>query len=295
MKKHKTHSNSRAAFLSIFLVVAACFIVNLSATAAYARDAAPDYKPYFKDFPVFVERLLSEWHVPGTVIGVVKDGKIIYLEGFGFRDIENQLTVNGRTLFCICSCTKAFTSFAAAQLVADGKLDWDTPIIRYLPDFALYDPYAARQATMRDLLSHRTGVAQHDLMWKKSPFTRAEMFKRLRYLQPTQKFRASYLYNNYMYMAAGHIVGRISGQTWERFVSKRILEPLGMKRTYFSIGQAESDPNFAHPYRFDGKKFHRCQYYNMETIAPAGGMTTSAENMCKWMIMHLEGNWGQAS
>jgi CubicO group peptidase (beta-lactamase class C family) len=228
-------------------------------------------------------------------MGVVKDGKIIYMRGFGYRDVENKLEADEKTLFCIGSCTKAFTSLAAALLVDEGKLDWDTPIIEYVPDFRLYDPYATSHATIRDLLCHRTGVASHDELWKKSPFSREELFRRLRYLQPKGEFRNTYEYSNLMSMAAGYIVGRINGSTWEQFVEERILLPLGMKRTKFSIGKAESDENFAHPYGwFNNTNFQRVWYHIMDEIAPAGGITTCVEDMCRWLLLHLnQGKYGE--
>jgi CubicO group peptidase (beta-lactamase class C family) len=268
--------------------------VMLFSLAGEAFPLEETYADIFKDFPRFVDKLMVEWHVPAAAVGVVKDGKIIYIRGFGYRDVENKLKADEKTLFCIGSCTKAFTSLSAALLVDEGKLDWDTPIIEYVPDFRLYDPYAASHATIRDLLCHRSGVASHDELWKKSPFSREELFRRLRYLQPKGEFRNTYEYSNLMSMAAGHIVGRINGSTWEQFVEERILSPLGMKRTKFSIGKAESDENFAHPYYFNGTKFERCWYHVMDEIAPAGGITTCVEDMCKWLLLHLnQGKYGE--
>jgi CubicO group peptidase (beta-lactamase class C family) len=267
-------------------------LVSLLLTGS-AFSLEKTYARIFGDFPGYVDKLMLEWHVPGAALGVVKDGKIIYMRGFGFRDLENKLEADEKTLFCIGSCTKAFTSLGAAVLVDDGKLHWDTPIIEYVPDFRLYDPYATNHATIRDLLCHRTAVASHDELWKKSPFSREELFKRLRYLQPIGEFRSTYEYSNLMSMAAGHIVGRINGSTWERFLKERILSPLGMERTKFSIGQAEPDENFAHPYRFDGTRFERCWYHVMDEIAPAGGVTTCVEDMCQWLLLHLNlGKYG---
>jgi CubicO group peptidase (beta-lactamase class C family) len=275
--------------VSILLTIMFC----LSFGAAFSQDQG--YSGIFKDLPGFVDKLMAEWHVPGAAIGVVKDGKIICLRGFGYRDLENRLKADEKTLFCIGSCTKAFTALSAALLVDEGKLDWDTPIIEYLPDFRLYDQYATAHATIRDLLCHRTGVASHDELWKKSPFSREELFKRLRYLQPIGEFRNTFEYSNIMSAAAGYIVGRINGSTWEQFIEERILLPLGMERTRFSIGQAESDGNFAHPYGWSNNmKFERVWYHVMDEIAPAGGITTCVEDMCKWLLLHLNhGKYGE--
>jgi CubicO group peptidase (beta-lactamase class C family) len=261
--------------------------VLLLLSPAVASSSQTEDVDAFKDIPQLVDRLLLEWHVPGAAIGVVKDGAIVYMRGFGYRDVENKLKADERTLFCIGSCSKAFTSLAAAILVDEGKLDWDTPVIEYVPDFRLYDEYATRHATIRDLLCHRTGVASHDELWKKSPFSRAELFRRLRYLQPIGEFRSTFEYSNLMSMAAGHILGRINGGSWEELIEKRILSPLEMKRFRFSIGQAESDANFAHPYRHDGTAFQTCWYHVMDAIAPAGGVTTCVEDMCTWLLLHL--------
>jgi CubicO group peptidase (beta-lactamase class C family) len=260
----------------------------------WANAQSKNYSNIFKDIPGLVERLLLEWKVPGLAIGVVKGEEVIFLQGFGYRDVEKKLKVNEKTLFNIGSCTKAFTSLSAAMLVDQGKLDWDTPVIEYLPVFRLSDDYATLHTTPRDLLRHTTGLGRHDEMWKKSPYTRKEIIERLRYLEPAGGFRDGHRYSNLMVTTAGYLVGQLTGGTWEQFVSQKILKPLDMNRTKFSIRQSESDKNFAFPYGHDGTKFNKVWYHVMDEIAPAGGIVSSVEDMCKWLSLHInKGKIGQ--
>jgi CubicO group peptidase (beta-lactamase class C family) len=237
--------------------------------------------------PELIEGLMSKWKIPGMAVGVVRDGEIIYMEGFGFRDSEKKLPVTTKTVFGIGSISKSFTAMSVAMLIDDKKLKWDTPVIEYLPDFKLYDDYATQHATPRDLLCHRTGMAEHILMIHGSPFSREEIYQRLHYLEPDSGFREKYQYNNLMYVTAGYLVGRVNGGTWEDFVKQRILEPLQMESTNFSLGIKEFS-DFSLPYMFSEGEVITLPLRNRDASDPAGGMNSNVEDMIKWLELFLD-------
>src|SRR5947209_2156500 len=146
----------------------------------------PEGTAQLHGFDEFVRDIMRDWKVPGLAIAVIKDGEVIFSQGFGKRDVEAGLEVTTQTLFPIASCTKAFTTTAMAILADEGKLDWDTPVKRYLPTFKLYDLFASEHMTPRDLVTHRSGLPRHDLMWYNSSATRQELFDRLQYLEPSK-------------------------------------------------------------------------------------------------------------
>lgn len=268
------------------VICSVAFFVFLLSVASIAQEAVQTNPLH--DFPEFVENLLAIWQIPGMAIGVIRDGEIIYMEGFGYRDLENELPVTTKTVFGIGSISKSFTSMSAAMLVDEKKLGWDMPVIEYMPDFKLYDEYATLHATLRDLLCHRTGMANHQMMTYGSPFSREEVYMRLRHLEPNLEFRQKYQYNNLMYMTAGYIVGRISGATWEDFVKQRILEPLEMSGTNFSLEIKDSDDHSL-PYIFSSGKILTLPFRKKDASGPSGGMNANIEDMLKWLNLHLNG------
>src|SRR5450755_4207265 len=141
----------------------------------------PEALPQLQGFEDFVRTTMNDWKIPGLAIAIVKDGEVVFSQGFGKRDVEHNLEVTPHTIFPIGSATKAFTTMAMALLADEGKLDWDVPVKEYLPTFKLYDTFATERMTPRDLVCHRSGLPRHDLMWYGSPFTRKELFDRLQY------------------------------------------------------------------------------------------------------------------
>jgi CubicO group peptidase (beta-lactamase class C family) len=186
-----------------------------------------------------VQGMQGDWKVPGVALGVIQDGQILVRAGFGQRDTERHLPVTPQTVFAIGSASKAFTTMALGLLADENQLDWDRPVREYLPTFRLYDAFAGERMTPRDLVTHRSGLPRHDLMWYNSPLSREEIFLRLRYLEPNKDLRSLFQYSNLMFMTAGYLVGELSGGTWESFVERRILEPLGMQATNFSVGVSQ--------------------------------------------------------
>jgi CubicO group peptidase (beta-lactamase class C family) len=279
-------SKKRFDLIGVFLVVASL--------ALPARGANPaDPKAQFKGFAEFVTKAMAEWKVPGMAVAVIKDGKVILSEGFGWRDVKNNLKVTPQTVFAIGSSSKAFTATTMGLLVDDGKVEWDKPVQEYLPTFKLWDDFATERMTPRDLLCHRSGLPRHEAMWYGSPFSRVEIFDRLRYLEPNQSFRAVWQYQNLMYMTAGYLVGVLSQSTWEDFARKRIFEPLGMTSSSFSIEDMKAAPDHSLPYGEKKDKVEEIPYRNIDTIGPAGSINSNVVDMANWVILNLnKGKFG---
>ena len=198
------------------------------------------------DIDDYVTRTMKEFNVPGIAIAVVKDGKVVISKGYGVREHGKPSLVDEHTLFGIASNSKAFTAAALAMLVDEGKLSWDDRVIKHLPGFQMYDPYVTREITVRDLLTHRSGMGlgAGDLMWwPPSDFTREEITKNIRYLKPVTSFRSAYAYDNVLYMVAGEVLKAISGKTWDEFIKERIFKPLGMNRSNTSTKEIRSGEN----------------------------------------------------
>ncbi len=271
-----------------FLVPVACLLLPVSMAFSQAKE---DDVP-LKGFTEFAEKVRAEWAVPGMAVGVIKGADVVYMKGFGYRDVEKKLPVTSESLFAIGSCTKAFTALAIGLLVDDRKLDWDTPLIEYLPDFRLYDDYLTLHATPRDLLCHRTGIPGYDALWILSQGSRDEFYRRIRFLEPNAGFRDIFQYNNLMYMVAGTLVGRLGGGTWEEYVAERIFRPLGMEHSNFSVTESQKAGDFAQPYMTFTGKPEKVPFRNLDTTGPAGSINSSIEDMLKWVRLHI--NKGQA-
>jgi CubicO group peptidase (beta-lactamase class C family) len=160
---------------------------------------------------------LKDWNTPGACVGVVVKDKLVFAKGYGYRDYEQKLPVTPNTLYQIASNTKLFTTIAIGMLVQEGKLDWDKPIKQYVPTIQFYNDELNNTITIRDMLSHRTGISRHDLIWYKSDFSRKELFEHVKYLEPSQPLRQGFLYNNMMYAASGHIIQLLTQKRWEDF------------------------------------------------------------------------------
>jgi CubicO group peptidase (beta-lactamase class C family) len=273
----------------IFVIVA---VLLSGAPSLYGKKAAA--KVNLKGFTAFVEQQLKEWQVPGAAIAIVKDGKVIYARGFGFRNVEKKLPVTADTLFAIGSCTKAFTATILGILVDEKKLEWDKPVRDYLPDFKLEDSFASQQMTPVDLLTHRSGLPRHDLTWYGSSAAREELFKRLQYLEPSAGFRTTYQYNNLMFMTAGYMAGKIAGSTWEKLVQTKLFEPLGMKTSNLSVEDSKKSANFSLPYSKRDDKIAAVPFRNLDAIGPAGSINSSVNEMANWIILNLnKGKFGE--
>src|SRR3984957_8001529 len=191
------------------------------------------------DMDAYAAQVLKTFNVPGLSVAIVKDGKMVFAKGYGVRKLGEPTPVDENTLFPIGSNTKAFTSALLASLVDAGKISWDDPVYQRLPGFQMYDPYVSHEMTIRDLLTHRSGMGLGEgdlLFWPNSTFTRDEIIYKLRFMKPESSFRSRFAYDNLMYIAAGQIIPAVTGQTWENYVRAHILDPLGMKTTTLSNG-----------------------------------------------------------
>jgi CubicO group peptidase (beta-lactamase class C family) len=240
-----------------------------------------------KGFRDFVDEMLAVWKTPGVAVAVVKDGEVVLGEGFGFRNLEEKLPVTAETLFAIGSCTKAFTAMTMGILVDEGKLDWDKPVRNYLPTFKMHDIFTSERMTPRDLVCHRSGLPRHDWMWYNSPRTRSEIFDRLQYLEPNTDFRSTWNYQNIMFMTAGYLVGQIAGSDWETFTQQRILNPLSMKNTNFSVRTTQETINYAQPYIKKQDDIIKIPFRNCDTIGPTGSINSNVVDMAQWLILNL--------
>jgi CubicO group peptidase (beta-lactamase class C family) len=265
-----------------------CFFIILLLSIQFISFAQnKEILKKFKGFDEYVQKTMKDWKTPGLGIAIVKDGEIIYSSGYGYRDVKNKLPVTVNTFFPIASCSKAFTTTALGILAGEGKLDWDKPARTYLPALKLSDDYITENITPRDMVTHRSGLSRHDGVWWRAPFTRKELFERLRYLEFSKGLRQSYQYNNLMFMTAGMIVEGITDTTWENFVRKRILDPLEMKETNFSINILQKMPDHALPYLEVEGEVRDYSYCNMDALGPAGSINSNTQEMAKWIMMNL--------
>lgn len=237
----------------------------------------------------FVDKVMQEWDVPAIGLGIVKDDQVVLAKGYGYRNVEKQLAADENTLFAIGSSTKAFTALGVCQLSDDGLLELDDPVVKYLPDFRMWDDYVTMHITPRDLLCHRSGLPRHDLLWYGSPDSRATLFSKLRYLEPSAGFREVFQYQNLMFMTAGYLTGQLRNSTWEAEMKKRIFEPLEMNRTNLSVESSKKDANHALPYGEEDKKLKAIPMRNIDAVGPAGSINSSPREMCNWLIMNLNG------
>jgi CubicO group peptidase (beta-lactamase class C family) len=239
------------------------------------------------DFVPLVLRLMARDQIPGLAVGVVERGHLVYARGFGYRDVDKHLPVTPDTLFAIGSCSKAFTATAIGLLADEGKIALDAPVRTYLPDFALKDPVASSTLTTRDILTHKSGLPRHDFFWYHAPFSRDGLYDRLRFLEPSGPPHVQWRYNSLMYVVAGRIVEKVSGDSWERFVQTRLLLPLDMRRTVLSPEAMENDLDHALPYELRyGRVRPIPMLKRLSAIAPAGAVQTSVRDLAHWLTFH---------
>lgn len=262
-------------------------LVSLLCSNVFAAEAGDkDVSEKLAGFDAYMQKTLKDWNVPGIGVGVVINGKLVFSKGYGYRDYEKKLPFTGRTICPIASNTKLFTAVAAGMLVDEGKLTWDKPVRDSVPVIRFYNDELTNTVTLRDMLSHRTGITRHDTIWYKSDFTRVELFEKLKYLEPQQPIRQTFLYNNLMFAAAGQIIQIQSGKTWEEFVRERILEPLEMKSTSYAIADMTKTPDFGVPFteRRDSFDLYKIPYYeDIGGVAPCGAIVSNIEDLSHWL------------
>ncbi len=244
-----------------------------------------------------VERTMATFNVPGIAVAVVKDGKVIHSKGYGLRSLVTMQKTDENTLFAIASNSKAFTSAALGILVDDGKLKWSDRVIDYIPEFRMYNAYVTEEFTIKDLLTHRSGLGlgAGDLMvWPdSSDFKLKDIIHNIRYLKPVSGFRTKYDYDNQLYIIAGEVVARVSGVSWEEFVETRIMTPLGMSKSAGSYGRLRDKSNIIDAHvEMEGKVKAVPMTLN-DMANSAGGIYSSVSDMSKWAIMQMNnGRYG---
>lgn len=252
------------------------------------QAARPAARSPLDGLDAYMAATMKEWKVPGAAVAVVKDGRVLLLQGYGVRDAQSGAPVTRQTIFPIASITKSFTVAALASLVAEGRLDWDKPVHDYLPGFRLQDEVATLRVTPRDLITHRTGLPRHDAMWYYGEPARAAMVDKLRFLEPSRDLRSGYQYNNLAFVTAGWLAGRVAGSSWEDVVRARLFEPLGMKRSGFSIAEAKKDADVARGYeKDDQQEVKPTPYYEQTEMGPAGTIVSTAEDLSRYLLMLL--------
>ncbi|NSB89060.1 serine hydrolase domain-containing protein [Clostridium saccharobutylicum] len=235
----------------------------------------------------FLSGKMQESKIPGMTVGIIRNDEIIYCGEFGLRDINKNSNVTKDTLFAIGSASKAFTSLSIGILVDEGKLDLDTPIKKYMPNFEMHNKYAEEHLTLRDMLCHRSGLPRHDALWYNSSLSRKELVDRIKYLEFSKDFRETWQYNNLMYATAGYIIELVTGMTWEEFVKSRILEPPGMNSTNFSVDVSKKSTNYSQPYAQKGDEIKQINFRKIDSMGPAGSINSNLTDMLKWLSLHL--------
>src|SRR6185369_3127516 len=241
--------------------------------------------PRLQGLDTFAMKVLKDRYAPGVSVAVVEKNKIIYTGGFGYRDYEKRLPVTENTLFAIGSCTKAFTASMIGMLQNEGKIDIDKPVRNYLPELKFYNEYTNDHATLRDMMCHRTGLPRHDFSWYGSTASRNELLARIQYLEPSAELREKYQYNNFMFMAQGVLIEKITGKSWEENVRERILKPLGMNNTDLSVIDMEKSPDRSLAYTIKNDTIvDAIPYRHIDAIAPAGAINSCSKDMANWLL-----------
>src|SRR6476620_2608892 len=251
----------------------------------YVQTQTLDEK--LRDIDAYAQTVMDTWHGPGMAIAVVKDDKMVFAKGYGVRELGKPDPVDENTLFEIASNSKAFTTASLAILVDEGKLNWNDKVTKYLPDFQVYDPWVTNELTIRDIVSHRSGLDTFsgDLLWYTTTIDTDDMLRRVRYLKPVSSFRTRYGYQNLMFVAAGRVVEKVSGMKWADFVRTRILTPLGMNRTTTSVTALKD--NYAMPHNESGGSLRVLQLQNFDNTPGAVGLNASVADLSKWIRLQL--------
>jgi CubicO group peptidase (beta-lactamase class C family) len=262
-----------------WLLAAALF--TLSVQAQTFDQAAADR---------IVREAMTAWHTPGMAVAIVVDDKVVFARGYGIEEVGKTAPVTPDTLFEIASTTKAFTATALAMLVDEKKVDWDDPVRKHLPWFHVADPNTDALITVRDLVSHRSGLGRHDELWDETDWPREELLRRVISMPPARPIRTGYIYNNLMFVAAGEVAGAAAKSTWEDFIRTRIFTPLGMTHSRISFAEWNA-ADHASGHRWDAVNGQVLPqpFANYDAIAPAGTIKSCARDMGQWLRFQLAG------
>lgn len=264
-----------------------------SLTVAYVHAGQdPNFAAKLASIEKAVEAKRKELKVPGACMVVVQDGIPLYVKGLGYRDQEKKIPATANTLFGIGSSTKAFTGLGMAMAVDEGLVQWTDHPKKYLPYFELWDKEANEKFTLTDLLCHRSGLNRTDILWIEDRLTREEAIRALRHVKPTIPFRAGFQYQNVMFAAAGEIVGKVFGKSWEQVTRERILLPLSMTSSNLTITELAKVEDRAIGYSLTEKGAEPTPYRHVVSCAPAGSINSNAIDMAKWLRFAMTGKIG---
>jgi CubicO group peptidase (beta-lactamase class C family) len=258
-------------------------VPGVTASALCVQTVPSDLDAYFA-------KALAAFNTPGAAVAVVKDGRVVLTKGYGRRRLGEPAPVGAHTLFQIASNTKAFTTAALATLVDGGKLAWDDPVTKHLPWFQLSDPYVTRELTVRDLLTHRSGLGlgAGDLLWYHSDYPRDTILRRIRYARVASSFRSEFAYDNVLYVAAGEVIPAITGLSWEDFIKQRIFAPLGMSEARVTARGVRPEENFAAAHSKVEGKLSVIPRDTLDPTNAAGGVVANVTDLAKWMMVQLD-------
>ena len=264
------------------------WIVLFLSTRATAAQTAERSRPDFVAFDTVVARAARDWRVPGLAIAVVKGDSLVFAKGYGVLEAGKPEPVTAHTRFAIGSTTKAMTTAALAMLVDEGRVRWDDRVIDFLPEFRLSDPWVTRELTVRDVLTHRSGLPGVDLLWLRGDLNNAEMIRRLRTVRSSSSFRSRWQYNNVAYSIAGAIVARVSGMPWEQFVRTRIFAPLQMRESLALVADLPGQANVAKPHALQSDAVRTVPVRSTDGVASVGSVWSSVSDMSRWMRFMLD-------
>jgi len=264
-------------------------ILSLLIITAIAQKPKTDSR--FTGLDTAFARVLKDWHAAGFAVAVVEKNKIIYAKGFGYKDYENKVPVTAQTLFAIGSCTKAFTASLLGMLREDGKVDFDKPVRDYLPELKFFKDELNDHITLRDMMSHRTGIPRHDLSWYYfQTQSRDSLIQRIQYLEPFTGLREKWYYNNFMFLAQGVVTEKITHKSWEENIREKIFKPLGMTGSVTTIDEMIKSPDASIGYGLkDDSIIKKLDYYHIDAMGPAGSINSSVSDMGKWVITWING------
>jgi CubicO group peptidase (beta-lactamase class C family) len=269
-----------------------CYTCLFFLTQVQAQTTLSEQPSFIRDsLDSYIQKGLKDWNLPGLSVVIVKDGSVIWMKGYGVRDLETNIPVDENTLFMIASNTKLFTGSSLALLETQGKLSLNDPVTKYFPSYRLFDSTSTRLVTIRDMLSHRIGTKtfEGDFTFWNTSLSREEIMKRMRYLKPPNHFRQEFGYCNSCFLTAGQVIPIVSGESWEHFVQSHFLSPLGMDHSLVLSTGVASQANVASPYTTAyTDKISRVPYDNWNNLAPAASIVSNVNDLSHWLFMQLD-------
>ena len=266
--------------------VSLAIALSLTGPSLFAQTRAAQVR----ELDAYITKGLRDWEIPGLTVAVVRNDSVLFTKGYGVRRLGAAGAVDEQTEFGIMSTTKAFTALAMAMLVDEGKVAWNDPITKRLPEFQFSDPFLTREATVKDLLTHNIGLGNADLMWARGDLNRAEILRRVRFVPTAYSLRSGFVYQNIMYGTAGELIARVSGMSWEAFIQQRIFQPLGMTRSYttYEAMHGASGANQSEPHFRIRDTIRVIADETVDVLPAAGAIWSNATDMAKWVRFLLD-------